>query len=150
MAAGAAGAAALVNETAAQAAPSGGKARIARVVRQTGSSAEVEVEGATRTAPLFGFPDGWRMRQGDRVLLTATAGGALVMPLVEPIQGRLEGGSQSSARIAGRAVVARSAGTIEQGAAAGDSVAFCVRNDADGTLSAVAVRPASSFAVNPE
>jgi hypothetical protein len=131
-----------------------GRARIARVLRHGGATAEVEVLSASgsvlevRSAPVTGFPDGWRLRRGDRVLLTGASAG-MVMPLVEPIQGRLSGGGQSSAQIGGRAIIVRDAAATDEDAAGGDSVAFCVRNDADGTLSAVSVRPASAFAVPP-
>jgi len=154
--AGASGVAVLVGGSAAEAQvpkEGSGRARIARVVRQSGATADVEVLSATgsvvavQTAPLVGFPAGWSLRRGDRVLLT---GASAVMPLVEPIQGRLEGSGQSSARIAGRSIIVRDSEAVDAAAAGADSVAFCVRNDADGTLSAVSVRPASAFAVAPQ
>lgn len=162
MVAGASGVAVLAGGSAAEAQVSkegsgsregSGRARIARVVRQSGATADVEVLSATgsvvavQTAPLVGFPAGWSLRRGDRVVLT---GASAVMPLVEPIQGRLEGGGQSSARIAGRSIIVRDSASVDAAPAGADSVAFCVRNDADGTLSAVSVRPASAFAIAPQ
>jgi len=162
MVVGASGAVVLASGSAAQAeVPKGrsGRARIARVVRQSGASADVEVLSATgtvlavQTAPVVGFPAGWRLRRGDRVVLTGAAAGAnpsMIMPLVEPIQGHLEGGGQSSARIAGRAIIVRDGEAVGKDAVEGDSVAFCIRNDVDGSLSAVSVQPVSAFAVAPQ
>jgi hypothetical protein len=71
--------------------PTGGKARVATVIG-SGESGQVEVSvgrGDTRiVATAFGFPPGWRLRPGDRVVLTVKdpdGSERVVMPLVRRI-----------------------------------------------------------------
>ncbi|MDI6103369.1 hypothetical protein QLQ12_32645 [Actinoplanes sp. NEAU-A12] len=146
---------ALAEGAAAQAAPksSPGGARIARVVSHVGDSAQVEVLSAagavvaTTTAPVSGFPAGWRLRAGDRVVL---APDDTVNPLVKPVRGRLEGSGRSSARIGGRKVSVSEDIAAASSAAVEENVAFCVDNDSGESLSVMGLKPVSSFAVVPQ
>ncbi|MFF0470496.1 hypothetical protein ACFYPX_24045 [Micromonospora zamorensis] len=144
---------ALGGGAAAQAAPksSSGRARIARVVNHVGDSAEVEVLAAgavvaTTTAPVSGFPAGWRLRAGDRVVLGPDA---TVNPLVKPVRGRLER-SGSSARMGGRKVSVSEDVAAGSSAAMVEHVGFCVDNDSGESLSIIALKPVSSFAITPQ
>jgi hypothetical protein len=159
--AGAAGATVVSANAASASAPAGpsGRAHIARVTRSFGSTAEVEVLSpagsviANRVAPVTGFPEGWQLQPGDRVILSGTldrSSPATIMPLVEPIRGRLEGSAGPSARIAGRAVTVRPGAVDLRSAPQEDSIAFCVRNDVSGDLSCVSVKPVSAFATLPQ
>lgn len=123
-----------------------GTSRIARVVSHSGAVAEVEVLSPSgsvlgvETAPVDGFPEGWQLRRGDRVILVAEPGsgsGWTIKPLVEPVRGRLERDGATT-RVGGRTIVVRDG----EGTVGADSVAFCIRNDVDGSLTAAAVRSA--------
>ncbi|MDG4754079.1 hypothetical protein O7630_24355 [Micromonospora sp. WMMD718] len=130
------------------------------MIRSSGGAAEVEVLSssgsvvARHVAPVTGFPAGWQLQPGDRVILAGMldeSGSGAVMPLVEPIRGHLEGTSGSSARIAGRTVRLQNPGTtVSRSATSEESIAFCVKNAVNGELSCVSVKPVSAFATLPK
>jgi hypothetical protein len=123
-----------------------GSARIAQVVRHSGDRATVTVlaSGAEMSVPVKDFPLGWRLRAGDRVLVTGPdfpVDPSTVIPLNHRVIGRLEavtarGGESSGARLAGTDVVLRPETEWDPAVTRAGSgyVAHCVENGIDETL----------------
>ncbi len=106
---------------------------------------------STQVAPVSGFPDGWQLRPGDRVILTGVLDGAsplTIMPLVESVRGRVEQGAGRVARIGGQELKLRPGAVVQRSAVTEESIAFYVANDVDDALSCVSIKPVSAFA-NP-
>lgn len=140
-------------EVPARAAGRGG-ARVGRVRRHEGDTAEVELPepqggAAARvvTVPVMGFPAGWRLREGDQVLVTGPdfpEHPSTAWPLVTRLVGPVGRTGRSAIRVAGRRVGLRKE-TVRDGTAGsgGRYQAYCIKNDRDQTLSCVVLKAAS-------
>ncbi len=152
----AAAAVALDSRTSAAAAGATGSARTARVIRHLRGLAEVQIlasgTGAVignTTVRASGFPAGWRLREGDLVVVTGPdfPGEPSTATLrLKSLVGRLEasgtGGPSESVRIDGIDVMVRSETGRKGSARDAMYEAFCIENDLDQSLSAVSIRPA--------
>lgn len=146
----------------AQAAPVG-SARIGRVVRQIDDAAgagspatavEVallrpggaQVTGVV-TVAVAGFPTGWVLRTGDRVVVTGADDPdrpLTAMPLVTRLVGRVQRTGTDTVVMAGQRLHLR-VGTLETASRSADATyeAYVIGNDLDGTLSCTTLRPVS-------
>ncbi|GII21646.1 hypothetical protein [Planosporangium mesophilum] len=130
---------------------------IARVVRHEGDSAVLNVvsgrlpAGTTVTAPVRGFPPGWRLDEGDLVMLNGDRGldPDAATPLVTRFIGRVEGQTSTEIDIAG-ARVRTTGATLRQsqpviGASRGQQfLALCVKNDLTGAYTCFSLRPTAA------
>jgi hypothetical protein len=149
--AGGAAATVLFNTADAQAAPvspdpSGAPAEGCGTVVEAGDgSARVALGSRTRTVPVVGFPDGWRLSPGDRVSVGPAPDTAALaaQPLVTRLVGPIERADRSTVMVAGTTVVLDPT-TIRGGATArgaGSYEVYFVTNDREPNLRAVVVRP---------
>jgi hypothetical protein len=61
----------------------------AKVIAQEGESVQVEHRGERLTVPMRGFPPGFKLRPGGRVILFDEPSGPVARPLVRPTRARL-------------------------------------------------------------
>jgi hypothetical protein len=61
----------------------------AKVISQEGERVQVEHRGDRLTVPMRGFPPGFKLRPGRRVILRDEEGGPVARPLVRAIRSRL-------------------------------------------------------------
>lgn len=139
---------------AATAAPGRTSTRIGTVVAAHGA-ARVEVAFAdgspTVTVATDGFPDGWQLREGDRVVVTDVVTGELVAaPLVTRVTGTVRdetGAGPDVVRVADTAVTVRPA-TVRAGSgpdtAAADHEAYFIENTRGLRPDCVALRPSNT------
>jgi hypothetical protein len=125
------------------AAPRRTSTRVGTVVAAYGA-ARVEVAFADGspavTVPTDGFPEGWQLRAGDKVVVTDIDGDFVAGPLVTRVTGALNGADSDVVRVADTAVSVRPA-TLRQGTGSGGYEAYYIEN-ANGLLpECVALRP---------
>ncbi|HJU90370.1 MAG TPA: hypothetical protein VJ672_13325 [Gemmatimonadaceae bacterium] len=68
----------------------------ARVISQEGDRVHVEHRGDRMTVPMRGFPPGFKLRPGRRVILRDEEGGVVARPLVRAITARLSSADAAS------------------------------------------------------
>jgi hypothetical protein len=156
VAVGTVGGAALIDGMIASSAHAGtpGSSRLARVINHTGDTADVEVlspdTGAVigeRTAPVHGFPDGWRLAKGDKVVLTGPSfedEPSTIMPLVKRTVGTLAGTARArraGALTVGKTKMRTQVATFWAGGAGNSRYeAYYIENDLSHSPWCVAVR----------
>ncbi|WP_407563927.1 hypothetical protein [Streptomyces sp. 184] len=141
----AAAAAPAVAGSPASAAPSR-RAKPGLVTHVTGLSVEVELDGGgTASVPAVGFPDGWRMRTGDVVMvMNSDADGSPdhALPFVTAVSGPFQPGPRSEAHVDGRRIriLPETVRNGERRTGGSHAVAFCMENRHESVLTATAVR----------
>jgi hypothetical protein len=128
-----------------------GSSLVGHVIKHTGDTADVKLlgrgGGRVVRVPVLGFPDGWRLRHGDEVLVTGPdfpVHPSTAMPLVTRLVGTVEAAGGSAVRVAGKRIALR--GETVLVTATSDSArheVYVVKNGRDRTLSCVALRPAA-------
>lgn len=142
VAAGAVGGMLVIDGMAAAAVQSG--ARIGQVVQASGRRADVTVDGTTRSVEIIGFPNGWQLRRGDQVMVTSPTAAEnpnSACPLVLSVEGAISHRNDTEVMVSGTPVALRpqtirAERSAPNGSRAG---AFCLRNDVDQSLTAVAI-----------
>ena len=64
----------------------------AKVIAQEGTRLQVEHKGERLTVPMQGFPSGFTLRPGARVILYDDASGPVARPLVRAVRSRVQRG----------------------------------------------------------
>jgi hypothetical protein len=132
---------------AASAAPRRTTTRLGTVVAAQGTArVEVAVDGSTNvTVPLDGFPKGWQLRAGDRVVVTDIDGTLVAGPLVTRVTGDVRNAGAGVVRVADTTVSVTPA-TLKRAAGNAEYEAYYIEN-ANGLLpECVALRPHSNNA----
>ncbi|MEU8247506.1 hypothetical protein [Nonomuraea sp. NPDC048916] len=135
-----------------------GGARVARVIRHEKGSADVVLEGSGVTVsglPVSGFPDGWQLQPGDRVLVSGpdhpidpSTVTPLVIRLVGTVAAPTDRARVMAQKVGGVEVSLRDQTIVQTVAVDGSAVrgsryeAYCIENANGRVLSCVAFRPA--------
>jgi hypothetical protein len=103
---------------------------VGTVIQQQGDKVTVAV-------PLVGFPPGFQLQPGDRVILVNEAAGVVARPLVH-----FQEGAASAANLAALQIAPQAIGSDKLGAArpAGNVGVWTIESSAAGTARVVAVR----------
>lgn len=62
----------------------------AKVIAQEGTRLQVEHKGERLTVPMQGFPPGFTLRPGERVILNDESSGLVARPLVRAVRSRIQ------------------------------------------------------------
>lgn len=115
----------------------------ATVVSDGGGRVQVEHRGTRLTARMEGFPAGFRLRQGDRVILLDEPAGTVARPLVRAVSARF-----SAADLKGRRGVVAQGRRLElQAATQSAQPSQSIDNLGDGEYTAWVVERAADDAV---
>ncbi len=89
----------------------------AKVISQEGDRVQVEHRGDRMTVPMRGFPPGFRLRPGRRVILRDEEGGVVARPLVRAMRSRLSPeavASREAVQAEGRALEMQASTVVDE------------------------------------
>ena len=127
----------------------------ARVIAQEGSRVQVEHKGGSLTVPMQGFPPGFTLRPGSRVILYEEASGLSARPLTRAIRSRVQRADlqkRGTLEVGGRRVEMQASTVVEDAApegargerAADDYEVWIVEGpEGEATPQVIAARPAN-------